>query len=76
MLGSDKTWDWNDANDRMINAVIAGGTLGSAFSVPGTLYDAGAWADIAVRQAPAEAKRLSQAGKYAEEEVATAWEGS
>ena len=42
----------------------------SAFSVPGTLYDAGAWADIAVRQAPAEAKRLSQAGKYAEEEVA------
>ena len=31
VLGSDKTWDWNDANDRMINAVIAGGTLGFCF---------------------------------------------
>ena len=70
VIGSDKTWDWNEVNHNLTNALIAGGTLGGAFTVPGSLYDAGAWADVAVRQAPAEAKRLSTAGKYAEEEKA------
>lgn len=69
-IGSDKEFDWGDLTDRQIAALIAGGTLGGAFSVPGTAYDVGAWADVAVRQAPAEQKRLSNRGRWAEEEVA------
>ena len=61
-------FDWNDLNERQIQAIVAGGTLGGVFSVPSSVYDAGAWADVAYREAPAEAKRLSLAGKFAEEE--------
>ena len=70
VLGSDKEFDWDELHERQIAALIAGSALGGAFSVPGTAYDIGAWADVAVRQAPAEAKRLSQRGAWAEEEVA------
>ena len=72
-LGSEgnfaDNFDWNDLSDRAIQAAVAGGSLGGSFSLPGAAIDAGAWADVAVRQAPAEAKRLSQAGKFAEYEV-------
>ena len=61
-------FNFEELNDRVLAGVIAGGALGTSFSVPGTAYNAGAWADVAVRQAPAEAERLSQAGKYAEQE--------
>ena len=67
-LGSDKVFDWNELNERQLQALVAGGALGGAFSVPGAAFDAGAWADVAYREAPAEAKRLSLAGKFAEEE--------
>ena len=67
--GSDKVFNAAELQERLINASIAGGTLGSAFAVPGTAYDVGAWADVAVRQADAEAKRLSRAGQFAKEEV-------
>ena len=69
-MGSDKVFDFQELTDRALAGFIAGGALGGAFSTPGTLYDAGAWADVAVRQAPADAARLSQSGKYAEQEVA------
>ena len=65
-LGSDKTFDWNEATDRMISGAIAGYTLGTTLSVPGAIYDLGAWTDLAVRKAPAEAKRLSEAGARVE----------
>ena len=68
-LGSDKQFNWNELNDRAIQAAVAGGTLGAAFAGPGGIYNAGAWADVAYRAAPAEAKRLSQAGKFADQEV-------
>ena len=69
-LGSDKVFDYNELTDRMIDGAIAGGVLGTSFSAPGAAVNAGIWADIAVRQAPADAKRLSDAGRYAEEERA------
>ena len=69
-LGSSKQFDWNELNERQLQALIAGSTLGSTFSVPGAAYDAGAWADVAVRQAGADSSRLSLAGKHAEEEKA------
>lgn len=67
-LGSDKVFDYNELTDRMIAASIAGTSLGTAFAVPGTAVNAGAWADVAVRQLPAEAKRLSEEGAQAEAE--------
>ena len=68
VVGSDKVFDATQLESRLLNAGIAGGTLGSTFAIPGVAYDAGAWADVAVRQAPADAKRLSFAGKWAEDE--------
>ena len=68
--GSDKEFDWNELKDRQIAAAIAGSALGTSFSTPGAVYDVGAWADVAVRQAPAEDKRLSNRGRWAEQEVA------
>ena len=69
-LGSDKVFDWNELTERQIQALIAGGTLGGAFSVPGAAYESGAWADIAFRESGADTTRLSLAGKHAEEEKA------
>ena len=68
-IGSDKVFDADELIDRMQKAAIAGSVLGTAFSAPGTAYDYGAWLDVAVRQAPAEAKRQSDAGRWAEKEV-------
>ena len=67
-LGSDKAFDWNELYDRQLQALVAGGTLGGVFGTARGTIDAGAWADVAVRQAPAEAKRLSLAGQHAQEE--------
>ena len=58
-----------ELSNRLLNASLAGGTLGAGFAAPGVAYDAGAWADLAVRQAPAEAKRKSVAGQFAQDEV-------
>ena len=66
VYGSDKTFDFEELNERIMAGVVAGSALGGAFTVPGSLYEAGAWADVAVRQAPADAARLSEAGKHAE----------
>jgi len=69
VIGSDKHFDSVELHNRLINAFIAGGTLGAGFGVPGTIYDVGQWTDVAVRTGVAEDKRLSQEGKYAEEEA-------
>ena len=61
-------FDFNELNDRIINATLAGGTLGTTFGTTGQIINTGAWADLAYRTAPAEAKRLSQSGKFAEAE--------
>ena len=66
----DQAFDWDAFTDRVVAGAIAGGTLGGTFSVPGAAYDAGAWADVAYRQAPADARLLSQAGRHAKEEEA------
>lgn len=65
-----RDWDANEFNERLIEASIAGGTLGGAFSVPGTLYDYGAWVDVAHRKAPDDMKRRSWAGNKAKQDIA------
>ena len=64
-------FNWQDLYERQMQAFVAGSALGGAFSIPSTAVDLGAWADVAVRQAPADAKRLSLAGKHAEQERST-----
>ena len=70
VYGSDKPFNAVELHERLVNAFVAGGTLGSGFAVPGAAYDAGAWADVNVRIAPREDKRLSKEGKWAREEEA------
>ena len=62
-------FDFNELNERMLAGFIAGTALGGAFTVPGSAYEAGAWADLAFRQAPADAQKLSRAGKNADAEI-------
>ena len=69
IIGSDKTWDANEYTNRVANALLAGGTLGASFAAPTTLYDTGAWADIAVRQAPADARRAADSARWARDET-------
>ena len=35
--GSDKAFDWEELNTRLTAAALAGGTLGGAFTVPGSV---------------------------------------
>jgi len=70
VMGSDKPFDTVELHNRLINALVAGGTLGAGFAVPGSIYDVGQWKDAEVKMREAEDKRLSMEGKYAEEEKA------
>ena len=67
-LGSSKDFDWNELNERQIQALVAGSALGSTFSLPGAAFEAGGWADLAFRESEADPTRLSLGGKHAEEE--------
>ena len=69
VIGSDKVFDAVELENRLINATIAGGTLGAGFSLPGAAIDAGAWTDIAVSQAEADPNKQSKSAAYAEEEL-------
>ena len=64
-----ETWDANDYIERIQNAGVAGFSLGGGFAVPGTIYDTGAWADVAYRTAPATRDARSWAGLKAEEDI-------
>jgi len=48
VLGSSKTWDWTEIEDRLANAGIAGGLMGGTLSVPGSVWEAGSWKDANV----------------------------
>ena len=69
VVGSDKVFDAVELQNRILNATIAGGTLGAGFSIPGAAIDVGAWTDIAVRQSAADPNKLSRAGAQAEAEL-------
>ena len=69
VIGSEKEFDANELIERAEKAAVAGAALGGSFSVPGSVIDAGAWADVAYRKAPAEDKRVSDAGRWANHEI-------
>ena len=60
----------NELLDRVINASLAGGTLGGGFSAAGAAVNAGSWAHIASSLSEADPDKLSNPGKYAEQEIA------
>ena len=68
VAGSDKLFSAEELTNRLTNAAIGGGVLGGAFSVPGTAYNTGAWADVAYRLAPADINKQTQQNQWAEEE--------
>lgn len=51
VLGSEKVWDFEELENRLINASVAGTIMGSGFSIPGTVWEAGAWKDASVATA-------------------------
>ena len=66
--GSDKHFDGEELKERLIAGAVAGTSLGSAFGVAGKAHDYGAWADVAYRLAPADAKFDSLNAQFAAEE--------
>ena len=49
VVGSDKQFDYQELEERLINAAVAGSALGAGFSVPGTVKDQLGWMDAAAR---------------------------
>jgi hypothetical protein len=47
--GSDKVFDYNEFQERLANAAVAGTALGATFSIPGTAKDQLSWMDAAAR---------------------------
>ena len=68
--GSDKAFDWEELNERLIAASIAGGTLGVGFSTPGAIKNALAEVDLNAQQSAALTSNESQAALWAAEEKA------
>ena len=63
-----QTWDANQFNERVINGVIAGGTIGGALSVPGGVFDNRAWKDLAFRKGPSTSRNRSTAAQFADKD--------
>ena len=68
VLGSDKEWNFDEVENRMINAIAAGGIMGGALSVPKTAFDVGDWSATADYLDPSKADRYNTKFDYAEEE--------
>ena len=61
VAGSEaNTWDWDEIEQRMIGAAVAGGTLGAGLSVPGSIYETGQWVDAKVRKSPNDLRFVNE----------------
>jgi len=65
-----RDWNAHEFNDRLIDATIAGTSLGGALSIPGGVYDYGAWVDVAYRTGPDTGKQTSNMGVKAQQDIA------
>ena len=73
VIGSDKKFDAVQLQNRLLNAALAGGTIGSGFSIPGVAYDAGAWVDAKVQLDDANPNKLSFAGTWAQKDAKSSY---
>ena len=69
VVGSDKVFDFDELQDRMIAGAIAGGTLGGVFSVPGAAVEHARLVDQKVRASTDVKDSASTAEKYRQEEI-------
>ena len=65
--GSDKVFDYEEFQERLANAAVAGSALGATFSVPGTVKDQLSWMDAAARFG--EPASPSEVEEYARVEI-------
>ena len=56
VIGSDKLWNWDEFQNRLTNAAIAGTTLGTTFKAPVIAWEAGQWADVSHKMQKYEAQ--------------------
>ena len=68
--GSDKKHDFNELNERLISAAIAGTTLGAGFATPGAVRQAVLDFDHQAKGELATGDYESQSGIYAAQEKA------
>lgn len=66
-IGSGQPVDWNDVLDRSMQGAIAGGVLGGALSVPGSVSNTVGWANTIWNISPMDTNMQSISAKYAEE---------
>lgn len=69
VMGSEKTWNFDELQDRLTNAAIAGGLMGAGFAAPGTVWEAGAWKDASVAMSEYDQRYEEAANSWREEEV-------
>jgi hypothetical protein len=43
VIGSEKEWNYDEIQNRMTNAIVAGGLMGAGFAAPGVAYQVGDW---------------------------------
>ena len=67
--GSDKEFQWEELNQRLVAAAIAGSTLGGAFSVPGSVANVASRRALIGDNALADESTASQSAVFAQEEV-------
>tara|TARA_R110000822_G_scaffold91902_2_gene211666 strand:- start:2556 stop:6617 length:4062 start_codon:yes stop_codon:yes gene_type:complete len=46
VIGSEKEWDYDEIENRMTNAIVAGGLMGAGFATPGVAIQVGDWKSI------------------------------
>ena len=69
--GSDKEFEWEELNERLVAAAIAGSTLGGAFSVPGSVKNVASRNALIGDNALADETTASQSAVYAQQEIDT-----
>ena len=67
--GSDKVFDFDELNKRMMTAAITGGALGLGFSVPFQASNHVGWANIAYGAQEGDGSEISDASAWADEYI-------
>ena len=68
--GSDKEFNWEELNERLVSAAVAGSALGGALSAPGVASNAAAWADVYYKGSTETASSASDAERFVDEAIA------
>ena len=68
--GSDKVFDATELTNRVINASLAGGSIGGAISVPGTVADTAGWVDVKYALSPEDKEKQTQLQVLKDKEIA------